>query len=92
MGGCRRQAPIYCGTADAVDTARCVPLSPEANFVRDVDYCSAAFLMVRADAVRSMNGFDPRYARPTMKTQTSACACSGLASGSFTTRQFASLT
>jgi GT2 family glycosyltransferase/glycosyltransferase involved in cell wall biosynthesis len=48
------------------------PLSPEANFVRDVDYCSAAFLMVRADAVRSMNGFDPRYA-PAYYEDTDLC-------------------
>jgi GT2 family glycosyltransferase len=33
------------------------PLAPEANFVREVDYCSAAFLMVRADLLRRLEGF-----------------------------------
>jgi GT2 family glycosyltransferase len=39
-----------------------VPLAPEANYVRDVDYCSAVFLMVRADVVQALEGFDPDYA------------------------------
>lgn len=34
----------------------------EANFVRDVDYCSAAFLMVRTDVARHLGGFDPTFA------------------------------
>ncbi|MFT8719391.1 glycosyltransferase [Acetobacter sp.] len=38
------------------------PNCPEANFVRDVDYCSGAFLMTRTDLVRSLGGFDPAYA------------------------------
>ncbi|MBS1085884.1 glycosyltransferase [Gluconobacter sphaericus] len=32
-----------------------------ANFVRDVDYCSAAFLMVRTTLLRRLGGYDPRY-------------------------------
>ncbi|MBB2174333.1 glycosyltransferase [Gluconacetobacter johannae] len=37
------------------------PTVPEANFVRDVDYCSGAFLMVRSDILRAMDGFDPAF-------------------------------
>jgi GT2 family glycosyltransferase len=41
------------------------PLSPEANFVRDVDFCSSAFLMVRAAVVQRLEGcaeaFAPAY-------------------------------
>ncbi len=39
-----------------------VPQAPEANYVRDVDYCSAVFLMARADLVQALEGFDPDYA------------------------------
>jgi GT2 family glycosyltransferase len=38
------------------------PLVPEANFVRDVDFCSGVFLLVRADLLRSLNGFDEDFA------------------------------
>lgn len=38
------------------------PLAPEANFVRDVDFCSAAFLLARAEPVRALDGFDPAFA------------------------------
>jgi GT2 family glycosyltransferase len=38
------------------------PLSPEANFVRDVDFCSAAFLMVRTELVRRLQGFGTGFA------------------------------
>ena len=34
------------------------PLHPEANFVRDVDFCAPAFLMVRADLLTRLDGFD----------------------------------
>ncbi|XAO72415.1 MAG: glycosyltransferase [Acetobacteraceae bacterium] len=34
----------------------------EANFVRDVDYCSAAFLVVRTEDARQLSGFDPKFA------------------------------
>jgi glycosyltransferase involved in cell wall biosynthesis len=34
------------------------PLAPEANFVRDVDYCSAAFLLARTEMLRQLDGFD----------------------------------
>jgi GT2 family glycosyltransferase len=33
------------------------PLAPEANFVRDVDFCSAVFLMVRAAVAERLEGF-----------------------------------
>ncbi|HEY5300649.1 MAG TPA: glycosyltransferase, partial [Acetobacteraceae bacterium] len=38
------------------------PLAPEANFVRDVDYCSAAFLLARAAPVHELGGFDEAFA------------------------------
>ncbi len=34
------------------------PLAPEANFVRAVDYCSTAFLLVRASLIPALDGFD----------------------------------
>lgn len=34
------------------------PLAPEANFVRDVDYCSGVFLMCRTGLVKKLGGFD----------------------------------
>lgn len=37
-------------------------LLPEANFVRDVDYCSGVFLLCRSDLVRDLGGFDADYA------------------------------
>lgn len=38
------------------------PLSPEANFVRDVDFVSGVFLMARADLIAQIGGFDPQFA------------------------------
>lgn len=37
------------------------PLAPEANFVRDVDFCSAVFLAVRADLLTALDGFRDDY-------------------------------
>jgi GT2 family glycosyltransferase len=41
------------------------PLAPEANFVRDVDYCSGAFLMIRGEVLAKLEGlsdeFTPAY-------------------------------
>jgi GT2 family glycosyltransferase len=37
------------------------PLAPEANFMRDVDFCSAAFLLVRTDLMRELDGFDGKF-------------------------------
>ncbi|HQT46816.1 MAG: glycosyl transferase family 2 [Acidocella sp. 20-63-7] len=38
------------------------PLAGEANFVREVDYCSAVFLLCRTALVRSLDGFDDAFA------------------------------
>ncbi|MDR3505395.1 MAG: glycosyltransferase [Acidocella sp.] len=38
------------------------PLTPEANFVRDVDYCSAVFLLCRSVLVKTLGGFDEDFA------------------------------
>jgi GT2 family glycosyltransferase len=37
------------------------PATPEYRFQRDVDYCSAAFLMTRRDLFHALDGFDPAY-------------------------------
>src|SRR4029077_8026754 len=50
------------------------PLAPEANFVRDVDFCSAAFLLVRRALLRQLEGFDDAF------------AASGYAEGALCTR------
>ena len=38
------------------------PTAPEANFVRDVDFCSSDFLLVRAAVLRELEGFDDELA------------------------------
>jgi GT2 family glycosyltransferase len=38
------------------------PLLPEANFRRDVDYCSRVFLLVRTALLQQFEGFDTAYA------------------------------
>ena len=38
------------------------PSKPEYNYVREVDYCSAACLLVRRDLFEQLGGFDERYA------------------------------
>ncbi len=48
------------------------PNAPEANFVRDVDYCSGAFLMLRSEEVRSLGGFDDDY-RPAYYEEADLC-------------------
>jgi O-antigen biosynthesis protein len=38
------------------------PLAPEANYVRDVEFCSLAFLLARSNVVRDVGGFDLDFA------------------------------
>jgi len=38
------------------------PARPEYNYVREVDYCSAAALLVPRAVFAALDGFDPRYA------------------------------
>ncbi|TWB08374.1 glycosyltransferase [Gluconacetobacter diazotrophicus] len=37
------------------------PATPEANFVREVDYCSGAFLLARTGLLHQLDGFDPAF-------------------------------
>lgn len=48
------------------------PKCPEANYVRSVDFCSGAFLMVRTDLLRNLNGFLEDYA-PAYFEETDLC-------------------
>ena len=38
-----------------------LPLSPEANFVRDVGFCSGSFLLVRTELLQRLDGFDATF-------------------------------
>ena len=38
------------------------PEKPEYNYLREVDYCSGAALMIRKSLFQSLGGFDPKYA------------------------------
>ncbi|MBV9374563.1 MAG: glycosyltransferase [Alphaproteobacteria bacterium] len=38
------------------------PIAPEANFVRDVDFCSGVFLMLRRSVIQKIGGFDEAFA------------------------------
>ncbi|MFS8366722.1 glycosyltransferase [Acetobacter oryzifermentans] len=48
------------------------PDVPEANFVRSVDYCAGAFLMIRTPLLRQLGGFDIDYA-PAYFEETDLC-------------------
>ncbi len=48
------------------------PFKSEYNFPRDVDYCSAASLLVRTEILRETGGFDERYA-PTQYEDIDLC-------------------
>ena len=48
------------------------PLAPEANFVRDVDYCSGVFLLCRSDLVKRLGGFDEGF-RPAYYEEVDLC-------------------
>lgn len=48
------------------------PNGPEYRFVRDIDFCSGAFLLVRGELWRTLGGFDPLYA-PAYYEDTDLC-------------------
>ena len=48
------------------------PNIPEANFLRDVDFCSGAFLMFRTALVKQLGGFDDDY-RPAYYEEADLC-------------------
>lgn len=48
------------------------PLAPEANLVREVDFCSGVFLMVRYEPLKRLGGFDPVYS-PAYFEETDLC-------------------
>ena len=51
-----------------------LPDAPEANYVRDVDYCSGCFLMVRGPLLRELGGFDEAFA-PAYYEEVDLCLC-----------------
>ncbi len=57
-------------------TAGCLrdgdPLDPSASYARDVDYCSAVFLLAPAALVKALGGFDSDYA-PSYYEDTDLC-------------------
>ncbi len=48
------------------------PNVPEANFVREVDFCSGVFLAVRSALLSKLGGFDPAF-RPAYFEETDLC-------------------
>ncbi len=48
------------------------PNIPEANFVREVDFCSAVFLAVRTELLQRLGGFDPEF-KPAYFEETDLC-------------------
>lgn len=48
------------------------PRRPEFNFIRDVDYCSGACLLVRRDLLERVRGFDARF-QPAYYEDTDLC-------------------
>ncbi|MCQ8239536.1 glycosyltransferase [Rhizosaccharibacter radicis] len=48
------------------------PDLPEANFVRDVDFCSGAFLLIRSALLRQLGGFDEAF-KPAYYEETDLC-------------------
>lgn len=48
------------------------PNVPEANFVRDVDFCSGVFLALRSDVLRRLGGFDVTF-KPAYFEETDLC-------------------
>lgn len=48
------------------------PEDPRFNFVREVDYCSGACLLVRRDLIRTLGGFDDRFS-PAYYEDTDLC-------------------
>lgn len=48
------------------------PDAPHAMFVREVDFCSGAFLLTRTDIWRELGGFDPAFA-PAYYEETDYC-------------------
>jgi GT2 family glycosyltransferase len=48
------------------------PLAPEVNFVRDVEFCSAAFLIARRALLNELEGFDEQFA-PAYYEDTDLC-------------------
>ena len=63
MADCRKQAGSYGEMHPDGTTANSMtPRKPEYNYLREVDYCSAAALMIPKALFHSVSGFDSRYA------------------------------
>lgn len=58
---CEAGGVIGAGGSIQACCAGASPQCPEASFVRDVDFCSSAFLLVRAALLRDLDGFDSGF-------------------------------
>jgi O-antigen biosynthesis protein len=56
------------------------PMVPEANFVREVDFCSSAFLLLRTALLQELGGFDEAFGR---SDQADADLCVRVASAGY---------
>jgi hypothetical protein len=61
------------------------PNAPQYQFLREVDYCSAAFLLVRRALFEKLGGLDTVFAPAYYERPTSVCASARRAIGSSTT-------
>ncbi|QNT78252.1 glycosyltransferase [Entomobacter blattae] len=48
------------------------PNTPEANFIREVDFCSGVFLLGKSDVIHALKGFDPIF-QPAYYEDTDLC-------------------
>ncbi|MFL5286769.1 MAG: glycosyltransferase [Rhodopila sp.] len=62
------------------------PSRPVYNYVREVDYCSGAALLIERDLFLRVGGFDERYVPANLRTPTCRSACGRWAGRPYTSR------